>query len=179
MDKPLSNFYLVPMHDMTLEDIYLYYNDNRFQHEQNFDPGDLDFSIQSQRIRLLRSIIEADRKIAYRLSVISEDRKMIGVVKIAGVFDPHQFICDISYSVDKKLDGKGYNGLILNRATNLAFKEYGYRKATLTFLSTNETGIKTAQEVGYVIVGLMKKHEKIRGEWKDFILLEKLNQDIL
>jgi len=179
MGKPLSNFYLVPMHDMTLEDIYRYYNENRFQHEQNFDPGDLDFSMQSQRIRLLRSIIEADRKIAYRLSVISEDRKMIGVIKIASIFDPHQYICDISYSVDKRLEGKGYNAPILNRATNLSFKEYGFRKATLTFLSTNESGIKTAQEVGYVIVGLMKKHENIKGEWKDFILMEKLNPDLL
>ncbi len=177
MGKPLSNIYLVPMHDMTLEDIYKYYNDNRFQHEQNFDPGDLDFSMQSQRIRLLRSIIEADRKIAYRLSVISEDRKMIGVVKIACVFEPHQHACDISYSVDRKLCGQGLSSRILTRATNLAFKEYGYRKATVTFLSTNETAIAKAQQVGYTLVGLMKKHEKIQGEWRDIVMLEKLNPD--
>lgn len=177
MGKKLIDFYLVPMHDMTLEDVFTYYNENRFQHEQNFDPGDLDFSIQSQRIRLLRSIIDADRKVAYRLSVISADRKMIGVVKITSIGDDHQLTCDISYSVDRALEGKGYNAPILNRATNLAFKEYGYRKATITLIDTNETGHKYAEEIGYVRVGLLRQNEKIRGVWRDFYLFEKINPE--
>lgn len=179
MGKQSVNFYLVPMHDMTLDDVFTYYNENRFEHEQNFDPGDLDFTLQSQRTRLLRSIIEADRKIAYRLSVITNDRKMIGVVKISSIGDPHQLICDISYSVDKTLAGKGYNGPILNRATNLAFKEYGFRKATINLLDVNVEGHKTAQEIGYVKVGLLKQNEKIRGVWRDFYLFEKINPECL
>jgi len=177
MGKDRIDFYLVPMHDMTLEDVFTYYNENRFQHEQNFDPGDLDFSLQSQRIRLLRSIIEADRKIAYRLSVITNDRKMIGVVKITSIGDEHQKACDISYSVDRSLDGKGYNELILNRATNLAFKEYGYRKATITVVDSNLPSHQYAVAIGYVKVGLLRKNEKIRGIWRDFILFEKINED--
>lgn len=177
MGKKLIDFYLVPMHDMTLEDVFKYYNENRFQHEQNFDPGDLDFSIQSQRIRLLRSIIDADRKVAYRLSVISAERRMIGVVKITSIGDDHQMMCDISYSVDRSLEGKGYNAPILNRATNLAFKEYGYRKATITLIDTNESGHKYAEEIGYTRVGLLRQNEKIRGVWRDFYLFEKVNPE--
>ena len=179
MGKELINFYLVPMHDMTLEDVFTYYNENRFQHEQNFDPGDLDFSLQSQRIRLLRSIIEADRKIAYRLSVITDDRKMIGVVKISSIGDEHQKMCDISYSIDHSLDGKGYNQMVLNRATNLAFKEYGYRKATLTLIDTNTASHEYAVEIGYTKVGLLKQNEKIRGVWRDFYLFEKINPEFV
>jgi RimJ/RimL family protein N-acetyltransferase len=175
MGKKTVDFYLVPMHDMTLEDVFTYYNENRFQHEQNFDPGDLDFSLQSQRIRLLRSIIEADRNIAYRLSVITNERKMIGVVKITRILDEHQRICDISYSIDKSLEGQGYNPLILNRATNLAFHEYHFKKTTITFLENNESGIKMASEIGFRKVGVFKQHEKIRGVWTDFVMFEKIN----
>ena len=177
MGKKLKNFYLVPMHDMTLEDVFTYYNENRFEHEQSFDPGDLDFSLQSQRIRLLRSIIEADRNIAFRFSVITDDRKMIGVVKITRIFDDHQLICDISYSIDKTLLNLGYNLPILNRATNLAFREYHFRKATMTFLSTYQPGQKDALDSGYNKVGLLRQNEKIFGEWKDFVLYEKLNPE--
>jgi len=177
MGKKLIDFYLVPMHDMTLEDVFTYYNENRFQHEQNFDPGDLDFSLQSQRIRLLRSIIDADRKIAYRLSVITGDRKMIGVVKIASIGDEHQKCCDISYSVDRSLDGRGYNQLVLNRATNLAFKEYGYRKATITIVDNFVDSHQYAEEIGYVKVGLLRQNEKIKGVWRNFYLFEKINPD--
>jgi len=179
MGKKLQSFYLVPMHDMTLEDVFTYYNENRFEHEQSFDPGDLDFSLQSQRIRLLRSIIEADRNIAFRFSVITEDRKMIGVVKITRIFDEHQQICDISYSIDKSLLGLGYNIPIMNRATNMAFHEYHFRKATMTFLSTFEPGQKAALEAGYTLVGTLKQNEKIFGAWKDFVLYEKLNPELL
>ena len=177
MGKQILNFYLVPMHDMTLDDVFTYYNENRFQVEQNFDPGDLDFSLQSQRIRLLRSIIEADRKMAYRLSVITDHRKMIGVVKINNIFDDHQHICEISYSVDKSLDGEIYNALILQRATNKAFHEYHYQKAMVTVLSDHAYDMKTAIDVGFVKIGLVRKNEKINGIWRDFILLEKLNPD--
>lgn len=175
MGKTLVDFYLVPMHDMTLEDVFTYYNENRFQHEQNFDQGDLDFTFQSQRIRLLRSIIEADRKVAYRLSVITKDRKMIGVVKITQIFEEQQRICDISYSIDKSLEGKGYRQAVLNRATNFAFNEYHFKKATITFFETNEDGMKMCVDLGFHKVGLLKQHEKISGVWKDFVLFEKLN----
>ena len=179
MGKHLENFYLVPMHDMTLEDVFTYYNENRFQHEQLFDSGDLDFSLQSQRVRLLRSIIEADRKIAYRFSVITDDRKMIGVVKITRIFDDHQQICDISFSIDKTLLGLGYNVPILNRATNLAFHEYQFRKATMTFLISYEPGQVAALDAGYSKVGILKQNEKIFGEWRDFVLYEKVNPDLV
>lgn len=177
MGKEASNFYLVPMHDMSLEDVFNYYNENRFQHEQNFDPGDLDFSLQSQRIRLLRSIIEADRKVAYRLAVITATRRMIGVVKITAIGDDHQKLCDISYSVDKNLDGKLYYPKILNRATNLAFKEYGFRKAWMTLVDTNVDGHAYAEETGYTKVGMIKQNEKIKGVWRDFYLFEKINPE--
>ncbi len=175
MGKAIVDFYIVPMHDMTLADVFTYYNVNRFQHEQNFDSGDLGFSLESQRIRLLRSIIEADRNIAYRFSVITNERKMIGVVKITRTFDEHQNICDISYSVDKSLDLKSYHTAILNRATNLAFNEYHFNKATVTFVDTNESGMKLACELGFRKVGLFKQHEKIQGQWRDFVMFEKLN----
>jgi RimJ/RimL family protein N-acetyltransferase len=141
--------------------------------------GDLDFSLQSQRVRLLRSIIEADRQIAYRFSVITEDRKMIGVVKITRIFDDHQHICDISFSIDKSLLGLGYNLLIINRATSLAFHEYHFRKATMTFLSNFEPGQKAAVECGYSFVGILKQNEKIFGQWRDFALFEKVNPELL
>jgi len=75
------------------------------------------------------------------------------------------------------LDGKGYNHLILNRATNLAFKEYGYRKATITLLDTNLVGHKYAMDIGFVKVGLLRKNEKIKDIWRDFVLFEKINED--
>jgi [ribosomal protein S5]-alanine N-acetyltransferase len=168
-------FYLIPLHDVPFDTFFKFITENRELFEANHTCTPGEYEEKAVKGSMLNSIIDADRKQAYRYAVILENRKMIGFVRLISFVDQHQRSADLRVTIDHRFHHVGYGSQAVKRATQFAFNELGFRKLTATALTTNTPANKTLLKNGFRMVGIMTSHVNIHGTWRDVNLYELLN----
>lgn len=171
-------FYLIPLHDVPFDTFFKFITENRHLFEANHTCVDGEYEEPAVKASMLNSIIDADRKLAYRYAVILENRKMIGFIRMISFVDQHQRSADIRVTVDYRFQNVGYGSQALRRATQFAFNELGFRKLTATTLTTNTPANKTLLKNNFTMIGIMTQHINIQGTWCDVNLYELLNPNL-
>lgn len=80
---------------------------------------------------------------------------------------------DVAVYVASKAQGQGI-GQSLLEALDGASAEGGKFKLVAKVFSTNEASLRLFERAGYTAVGTHHRHGRLRGEWKDVVVLERL-----
>jgi [ribosomal protein S5]-alanine N-acetyltransferase len=171
-------FYLIPLHDVPFDTFFKFITENRHLFEANHTCVDGEYERPAVKNSMLNSIIDADRKLAYRYAVILDNRKMIGFIRMISFVDQHQRSADLRVTIDHRYHRVGYGTQAVRRALQFAFNDLGFRKITATVLTTNTPGNKTLLKNNFRMVGIMTNHINIHGTWCDVNLYEVFNPNL-
>ncbi len=81
-------------------------------------------------------------------------------------------VAEIGICLGNSSRGKGYGKTALTLIIEKLSKDYGIRKFTFSALATNEASRKLFKSIGFVEIGIRKKHFYSLGEWHDVIIGE-------
>jgi RimJ/RimL family protein N-acetyltransferase len=171
----IKPFYLIPLHDVPFDTFFKFITENRHLFEANHTCVDGEYERPAVKGAMLNSIIDADRKLAYRYAVILDNRKMIGFIRLISFVELHQRSADMRVTIDYRYQQAGYGTQAVKRATQFAFNELGFRKITATALTTNTPANKTLLKNNFRMVGIMTNHVNINENWCDVNLYELIN----
>lgn len=168
-------FYLIPLHDVPFDTFFKFITENRHLFEANHTCVPGEYEEPAVKSAMLNSVIDADRKLAYRYAVILENRSMIGFIRLISFVSLHQRSADVRITIDYRFQNVGYGTKALKRVAQFAFNELGFRKLTATVLTTNTPANQTLLKCNFNMVGIMTHHVNIEGTWRDVNLYELLN----
>jgi ribosomal-protein-alanine N-acetyltransferase len=171
-------FYLIPLYDVPFDTFFKFITENRHLFEANHTCIGGEYEQPVVKSNMLNSIIDADRKLAYRYAVILDNRRMIGFIRLISFVDQHQRSADLRVTIDHRFHRVGYGSLAVRRALQFAFNDLGFRKITATTLTTNTPANKTLLKNNFRMVGIMTSHVNIHGTWCDVNLYEILNPNL-
>jgi L-amino acid N-acyltransferase YncA len=105
----------------------------------------------------------------------AEDEVIVGFQNIepfATYTDAFAHVGIIGTYVDLSGQRQGI-GRLLFEATRLAAKEKGYEKFSAFVRADNAAGLAFYKRIGFEMIGVAKRHAKIKGKYIDEVLIEK------
>jgi L-amino acid N-acyltransferase YncA len=105
----------------------------------------------------------------------AEDEVIVGFQNIepfATYTDSFAHVGIIGTYVDLSGQRQGI-GRLLFEATRLAAKEKGYEKFSAFVRADNAAGLAFYKRIGFEMIGVAKRHAKIKGKYIDEVLIEK------
>lgn len=79
---------------------------------------------------------------------------------------------EVAVYVRSDARGQGAGGVLLEAAATAAVAAGKFKLVAKVFTS-NEASLRLFERVGYTKVGTHRRHGRLRGEWKDVVVLEK------
>ena len=80
---------------------------------------------------------------------------------------------EVAVYVASAARGRGAGAALLEGAAQAARKTGKFKLVAKVF-TTNEASLRLFERLGYVAVGTHLRHGRLRGEWKDVVVLERL-----
>jgi L-amino acid N-acyltransferase YncA len=105
----------------------------------------------------------------------AEDEVIVGFQNIepfATYTDAFAHVAVIGTYVDQSGQRQGI-GRLLFEATRLAAKEKGYEKFIAFVRADNAAGLAFYKRIGFEVIGVAKRHAKIKGRYIDEVLIER------
>ena len=105
----------------------------------------------------------------------AEDEVIVGFQNIepfAGYTDAFAHVGIIGTYVGQSGQRQGI-GQLLFEATRLAAKEKGYEKFSAFVRADNAAGLAFYKRIGFEMVGVAKRHAKIKGKYIDEVMIER------
>jgi L-amino acid N-acyltransferase YncA len=148
-------------------------------------------------VNVLNPLIQAGESTALdRLFTLEEERIFIGAFPARGIFNVAEKTGDgvivgfqnvepfATYSdafahvgvIGTYVDPSGHRqgiGRLLFEATRLAAKEKGYEKLFAFVRADNAGGLAFYKRIGFAVIGIAKRHAKIRGRYIDEVMIER------
>ena len=104
-----------------------------------------------------------------------EQTKVIGLCSFTNIVHGVFQACNLSYSISKKYEGKGYMSEIVEAAIGYIFEVVGLHRIMANHLPENEKSASVLHRQGFEREGYAKSYLKINGQWRDHVLTSKVN----
>jgi phosphinothricin acetyltransferase len=85
----------------------------------------------------------------------------------------YEGVGEVAVYVSSKARGRGAGSTLLDAAATAA-RATGRFKLVAKVFTTNEASLRLFERAGYSRVGTHFRHGRLRGEWKDVVVLERL-----
>jgi ribosomal-protein-alanine N-acetyltransferase len=109
--------------------------------------------------------------------VIVEDGAIAGMVALTGVERGPFESAMISYFVDQARAGRGIATAAVDEIAQFGFGELGLHRLEAGTATTNIASQRVLEHNRFTKVGLLRGHLRLRGEWVDHLLWERLAED--
>lgn len=109
----------------------------------------------------------------------NETNEVVGwcALKPVSKREVYKGVAEVSIYFEDKYQGKGLGSVLLKKMI-LDSENHGFWTLQANIFSENEASLRFHQKNGFRIVGMRKKIGKLKGEWKDVIMLEKRSEVI-
>lgn len=115
-------------------------------------------------------------RIGYSFAIAdTADNRAVGQV---GLWPGTQGRASVGYWVAKSSRGRGVAGAALRAVTSWGLEELGIPRLELHVEPWNSSSWKTAERVGFVREGLLRRWQEVGGERRDMYLYAKLTEDL-
>jgi ribosomal-protein-alanine N-acetyltransferase len=109
--------------------------------------------------------------------VILEDGAIAGMVALTGIERGPFESAMISYFVDEARAGRGIASAAVDEIAQFGFGELGLHRLEAGTATTNIASQRVLEHNRFTKVGLLRGHLRLRGEWVDHLLWERLAED--
>jgi ribosomal-protein-alanine N-acetyltransferase len=109
--------------------------------------------------------------------VIVDDGVIAGMVALTGVERGPFESAMISYFVDAARAGRGVASAAVAEAVQFGFGELGLHRLEAGTATANIASQRVLEHNRFTKVGLLRRHLRLRGEWVDHLLWERLAED--
>jgi len=138
------------------------------------EPSEPDTEVPDERFRLEYERVWVTRPGRY---VILDDGEIAGALSLVGWGDDVLKSAMLGYWVDRARAGRGLATAAVREALELAFGELGMHRVEAGTLIDNVPSQRVLEKCGFTRVGVLRGHLKIKGEWRDHYLYERLATD--
>ncbi|MCA6066472.1 N-acetyltransferase family protein [Chryseobacterium sp. RG1] len=109
----------------------------------------------------------------------NETNEVVGwcALKPVSKREVYKGVAEVSIYFEDNYQGKGLGSVLLKKMI-LDSENHGFWTLQANIFSENEASLRFHQKNGFRIVGMRKKLGKLKGEWKDVIMLEKRSEVI-
>jgi phosphinothricin acetyltransferase len=109
----------------------------------------------------------------------NETNEVVGwcALKPVSKREVYKGVAEVSIYFEDNYQGKGLGSVLLKKMI-LDSENHGFWTLQANIFSENEASLRFHQKNGFRIVGMRKKIGKLKGEWKDVIMLEKRSEVI-
>ena len=119
-----------------------------------------------------------DQAYAYTYLVIIED-EVAGVLQFHEETDPGYRHAGVDITLGGRFQDRGLGTQTLRRLIRYLIEERGHHRVTIDPSVHNPRAIHVYEKVGFRPVGVMRKYERIDGEWSDGLLMDLLAEEFL
>lgn len=119
-----------------------------------------------------------DQTCAYTYLVIIED-DVAGVLQFHEETDPGYRHAGVDITLGDRFQDRGLGTKTLRRLIRYLIEERGHHRITIDPSVHNPRAIHVYEKVGFRPVGVMRKYERIDGEWSDGLLMDLLAEEFL
>jgi phosphinothricin acetyltransferase len=84
----------------------------------------------------------------------------------------YEGVGEVAVYVASAARGRGAGAALLDAAADAAARAGRFKLVAKVF-TTNEASLRLFERMGYSVVGTHERHGRLRGEWKDVVVLEK------
>ncbi|MCK5672305.1 MAG: GNAT family N-acetyltransferase [Spirochaetales bacterium] len=109
----------------------------------------------------------------YRFMIFEKDdfelNKVIGVLSFSSIVQGPFLSCFVGYSIDNKIQNKGYMTQALKAGIDFIFNTIGLHRIEANIMPNNIPSLKVATKLGFKNEGLSPKYLKINGTWEDHV----------
>ncbi|TVQ85058.1 MAG: N-acetyltransferase [Micavibrio sp.] len=106
-----------------------------------------------------------------------DDGALAGAINLNNLVRGAGQYTTLGYWVGEKFTGKGYMTEAVAAATDFAFDDLKLHKVIAATLPDNIASRRVLQKLGFTKEGMVRKHLKIAGQWRDHILYSLLDSD--
>jgi aminoglycoside 6'-N-acetyltransferase len=110
---------------------------------------------------------------------IEVDGTFIGFVGFWEENDPQYRHAGIDISLHPDWLNQGFGADAVRTLARWLFEERGHHRITIDPATTNPRAIRCYEKVGFRPVGVMRRYERMRGEYRDGLLMDLLPEDLL
>jgi [ribosomal protein S5]-alanine N-acetyltransferase len=108
---------------------------------------------------------------------ILDGAEIAGMISLTGIIRGSLQSCMIGYFVAEERAGRGLATGAVGEVVELAFGELGLHRIEAGTAARNLASQEVLVRNGFTLVGTMRRHLRIRGEWIDHLLWETLVDD--
>jgi [ribosomal protein S5]-alanine N-acetyltransferase len=121
--------------------------------------------------------LAAGRRLFLGLFLKDQPTRLVGTIDFRSIMPLPYSSCEIGYSIDRLLSGRGLMLEALSTAISYAFARFGLRRINAACSSGNERSRKLLSILGFVREGLARQAVQIGGEWQDVVNLALLKDE--
>ncbi len=129
------------------------------------------FTADGQRERLERQLADATHPFAIL------DDAIAGTINLFGIVRESLESGTIGYWVDGARNGRGLATVAVGDMLAYAFGDLGLHRVEASTLVDNVPSQRVLEKNGFERIGLARNYLRINGEWRDFLLFQRLADD--
>ena len=140
-------------------------------HDEAVLAGNATLRSEPRPVSEVRAIIERDAPFL----VAAEAGEVVGWVSVGPYEESNPYysgVGEVAVYVGSRARGRGAGSALLEGAAQAA-RSAGKFKLVAKVFATNERSLRLFGRMGYEVVGTHLRHGRLRGEWKDVVVLEK------
>lgn len=136
------------------------------------------FTVEGQRDILLREVLAAQGRRAYRFYIEPKcaPALVVGSIGLNDVVWGAFCSAFLGYKLDTAYTGKGYMTEAVRLVVEYAFTQLGLHRIEANVMPRNTASLRVVEKNGFVPEGLARKYLKINGVWEDHLHMVKLNE---
>jgi len=141
-------------------------------HEEAVLAGNATFRTEPRPLADVETLIDDERP----LLVADRDGEVVGWAATAAYEESNPYyagVGEVAVYVGSGARGQGAGGALLETLAQAASEAHMFKLVAKVF-TTNKQSLRLFERCGYTPVGTHARHGRVRGEWKDVVVLEKL-----
>jgi ribosomal-protein-alanine N-acetyltransferase len=103
------------------------------------------------------------------------NRPVAGVVNFTSIVRGSFCACQLGYSLDRALEGRGLMHEALSATIPYVFEELGLHRIQASYMPHNQRSARLLSRLDFVIEGLARDYLYIDGQWRDHVLTSRTN----
>ena len=172
--EPLSLVVLEPADYLLLRN---YYVENR-DHLAPWEPARRDAYFTEESIKNLVTIRYEQFVSRNALHLCALDAaRMVAEVNFTNIVTGAFQSCNLGFSLDQSLEGRGIMTKVLRTGIEIIFSEYGLHRIQANYMPSNQRSPRVLERCGFQKEGFAKEYLCIAGEWEDHVLTSLINSN--
>ncbi|MEE3352079.1 MAG: GNAT family N-acetyltransferase [Saccharofermentanaceae bacterium] len=142
--------------------------------------GERYYTVSEQRSYLKSdlSMFNRNTQVAFWITLPEEPERIIGRLSFYSLIGGAMNSCFVGYHLDELCQGQGYMSEALLAGCDFMFKFYRLHRIEADILPTNERSLACAGRCGFVKMGYNEKFMEIDGEYRDHVMMVRLNPEV-